>query len=65
MKWYSVRLFVHLSVRLSVLAWALSIKPIIVGLLLWALRAGDIDQLLQQWCAVGECGQCHIVSICR
>ena len=65
MKWYSVRLFVHLSVRLFVLAWALSIKPIIVGLLLWALRAGDIDQLLQQWCAVGECGQCYIVSICR
>jgi len=38
------------------------------GLLPWAGRAGDIDQLLhgdaggQQQCAADECGQCHVDS---
>ena len=35
------------------------------GLLLRARRAGDIDRLLQQQCAAGECGQCHVVSVHR
>jgi len=35
------------SVCQFVPAWALSSKPAAVGLLLWARRAGDIDQLLQ------------------
>ena len=54
------------SVRLSVPAWAHSGKPAAAGLLLWAWRAGDIDRLLhgrRSAAAVGECGQCHVVSI--
>ena len=51
------------SVRLSVPAWADSSKPAAVGLLLWARRAVDIDRLLRQWRAAGECGQCHVVSV--
>ena len=27
--------------------------------------AGDIDRLLQQRLAAGECGQCHVVSVRR
>ena len=49
MKWYSVRLSV----------------PFVTCLLLWAQWTGDIDQLQQQQCAVGECGHCHVVSVCR
>jgi len=30
-------------------------KPAAAGMLLWAWHAGDIDQLLQQRRAVGEC----------
>jgi len=37
------------GVRLSVPAWAHSSKPAAAGLLPWALRAGDINRLLQQW----------------
>jgi len=37
------------SVRLSVAAWAHSSKAAAAGLLLWALQAGDINRLLQQW----------------
>ena len=38
------------------------------GLLLWAWREGDIGRLLHSQrsaAAVGECGQCHVVSVCR
>ena len=34
-----------------------------VGLLLLVRRAGDIYRLLQQRRAVGDCGQCHVVSV--
>jgi len=33
------------------------------GLLLWARQTGDIDRLLLQRRAEGECGQCHVVSV--
>jgi len=61
---------VRLSVRLSIAAWADCSKPAAVGLLLWARQAGDIDRLLtagalQQRHAAGECGQYHVVSVCR
>ena len=59
---------IHLSVCLSVPAWTHSSKPTPAGLLLWAPRAGDIDQLLHDWqsaAAAGECEQCHVVSIRR
>jgi len=45
-----------MSVCLSVTAWANSSKLATAGLLVWA-RAGDIDRLLQQRRAAGECGQ--------
>jgi len=51
------------SVRLSVPAWTHSSKPAAAGLLLWARQAGNIDRLLQQRRATGECGQCHVVSV--
>ena len=57
------RASVRPSVCLSVPAWADSSKPAAVGLLLWARRAVDIDRLLRQWRAAGECGQCHVVSV--
>ena len=52
------------GVRPSVPAWAYSCRPAAAGLLLWARRAGDIDRLLQQRRAAGECGQCPVVSVC-
>jgi len=54
MVWFS-------SISLSVPAWAHSSKPAAANL----QQAGDIDQLLQQWRVVGECGQCHVVILCR
>jgi len=59
----SVRLRVRFFVRPSVPAWAQNSKPAAAGLLLWARRPGDIDRLLQQQRAAGECGQCHVVSV--
>jgi len=57
------------SVRLSVPAWAHSSQPAAAGLLLWAQPAGDIDRLPNgaHQCGMGggECGQCHVVSLCR
>jgi len=53
------------SARLSVPAWGHSSKPAAAGLLLPSRRGGDIDRLLQQRRAVGECGQCHVVSVRR
>ena len=44
-------------------------RPAAAGLLQWAQRVGNIGQLLQcklqQRRAVGECGQCHVVSVRR
>ena len=37
-------------------------QPAAAGLLLWARRAGDVDRLLQQQRAAG---QCHVVSVRR
>jgi len=50
------------SVRLSIPAWANCRKPAAAGLLLCARRAGDVDRLLQQQRAAG---QCHVVSVRR
>jgi len=44
-----------------------SSKPAAAGLLLWARRPGDIDRLLhgrRSAATAGECGPCHVVSIC-
>jgi len=55
-----------MSVRLSQHGPAAA-NPLLqtAGLLLWAWRAGDNDRLMQQRHAVGECGQCHIVTLRR
>jgi len=38
-------------------------NELLQGLLLWARRAGDIERLVQQRRAAGECGQWHVVSV--
>jgi len=43
--------------------WARSDKIDAAGLLLRARRARDINRLLLQQRAAGECGQCHVISV--
>jgi len=54
---------VRRSVRSSVPTRIYSSEHTAAGLLLWSRPAADIDRLLQQRRAAGECGQCHVVSV--
>jgi len=51
-----------MSIRLSVCPIIWLPHGAVVGLLLWAQRAGDINQLLQGWARSGKCKQCQVVS---
>ena len=56
------------SVRPTVcLSWTHSSKPVAAGLLLWARRAGDIDQLLHCWrsAAAAYGGRMRAVARCQ
>jgi len=65
MKRYGVRPTVHPSVcpSMGIQQQTLCCRFAAVGQA--GRQAGDIDRLLQQRRAAGECGQCHVVSVRR